>query len=89
MLTESTATDCTDYYQRGFTKDGVYTIQLQPSGQQVTVYCELSTGGWTRISRRDDGSENFYRNWNDTKYGFGDKASEHWLGIEHWLNIEH
>ena len=37
------------------------------------------------IQRRGDFGEtrmNFYRNWNDYKYGFGDHHREFWLGNE-------
>ena len=32
------------------------------------------------IQKRFDGVENFYRDWNDYKYGFGNKTGEYWLG---------
>ena len=42
----------------------------------------MTSGGWTRIHHRSDGSVNFYRLWDEYKAGFGEPNAEHWLGNE-------
>jgi len=62
---------------------GAYNIY--PSlDDKMQVYCDMETdnGGWIVIQRRQDGSEDFYRNWQDYVDGFGDVNGEYWLGLE-------
>ncbi|KAH8249361.1 hypothetical protein KR032_008851, partial [Drosophila birchii] len=38
-------------------------------------------GGWTIILRRTDGSEDFYREWNEYEKGFGRADGEYFVGL--------
>ena len=54
------------------------------SNDTLTVVCDLKTldGGWTIIQRRQDGTENFYRNLTEYVEGFGNLNGEFFIGLE-------
>ncbi|KAF5278111.1 hypothetical protein FQR65_LT03627 [Abscondita terminalis] len=79
---------CVDLLNAGMRQSGVYYLQIRGTTYWfLKVYCEqeVADGGWTLIQRRDDFGdprENFNRDWNDYKNGFGDPNKEFWLGNE-------
>ncbi|XP_018569894.1 angiopoietin-2-like isoform X2 [Anoplophora glabripennis] len=79
---------CVDLLNAGMRNSGVYYLQIRGTTYWfLKVFCEqdIADGGWTVIQRRDDFGnprENFNRDWNDYKNGFGDPAKEFWLGNE-------
>ncbi|XP_066154859.1 microfibril-associated glycoprotein 4-like [Euwallacea fornicatus] len=62
----------------------VYLVQPKNSSEPFMVFCEMDfmEGGWLTIHNRFAGEQEFYRDWQDYKWGFGNIAAEHWLGLE-------
>uniref|UniRef100_A0A8C8RH92 Fibrinogen C-terminal domain-containing protein n=1 Tax=Pelusios castaneus TaxID=367368 RepID=A0A8C8RH92_9SAUR len=81
MLCKRGAKNCKELLSRGHTLSGWYTIYLHDCNA-VTVLCDMDMdgGGWMVFQRRMDGSVNFFRDWNSYKRGFGNLATEFWLG---------
>ncbi|XP_059179597.1 angiopoietin-related protein 7-like [Physella acuta] len=63
---------------------GQMTVKLSES---KLALCDTKTdgGGWIVIQRRVKGDENFTRNWDDYKNGFGSLAGDYWLGND-WIS---
>ncbi|XP_062928237.1 fibrinogen-like 2a [Mobula hypostoma] len=80
--------DCSDLYEQGVEKSGVYEIAHCPN-KTFQVYCEMESlkGGWIVLQSRKDGSVDFNRTWTDYKNGFGNLSTEFWLGNDkiHYL----
>ncbi|XP_069159847.1 angiopoietin-4-like [Procambarus clarkii] len=84
---ETTPKDCADLYRQGERLDGVYFIKPDREGRLVSAWCDMTTdgGGWTVLLRRDNNvvpAVNFARDWEAYKTGFGNAATEYWLGTE-------
>ncbi|XP_034473215.1 fibrinogen-like protein 1 [Drosophila innubila] len=61
----------------------VYMFKV-PGIEHFPIPCDstLAGSGWTVIQRRQDGTENFNRNWTDYRMGFGDLRNEFFIGLE-------
>ncbi|XP_074495792.1 fibrinogen C domain-containing protein 1-like isoform X1 [Sebastes fasciatus] len=81
--------DCSDVLASGVSQDGVYSVFPTHDPDGFMVYCDMSTdgGGWTVIQRREDGSVNFFRDWDAYRDGFGRTTGEHWLGLQRMSSL--
>ncbi|XP_070181179.1 uncharacterized protein [Littorina saxatilis] len=81
--------DCYDLYKIAptQTRNGAYKIFVKGLNLYVSVFCDMKGGGWTLLMKREDGSLDFYRGWDDYVNGFGTPFSEHYVGNEviHYL----
>jgi len=78
------ARDCSEAMAMGAGQSGIQQIRPLKSSTPFFVQCDMETrgGGWTVIHNRVDGVVNFMRNWLDYKHGFGNLATEFWMGLE-------
>ncbi|KAK7940469.1 hypothetical protein WMY93_003795 [Mugilogobius chulae] len=78
--------DCSDRYDKGYGRSGIYTIYPAGPVSPVQVFCDMDEASegtkWTVIQRRQDGTVHFYRGWDQYKAGFGQASGEYWLGLE-------
>lgn len=74
--------DCSEL--PGGSNSRVYRIYPDPISNGVKVYCDMDTdgGNWTVFQRRQDGSVDFYKAWHAYRDGFGDVATDYWMGNE-------
>jgi hypothetical protein len=77
---------CTAYYAQGYRTDGIYTIE--PGYYLLTVYCDMTNGGWTVIDpNRDSDWAYYFYGWNSYAngliYGKGVSCSSwrDWFGL--------
>lgn len=77
--------NCKEIQESGQPMSGIYRIQPEHADKPFMAVCDLQTrgGGWTVIQNRFDGTQDFYQNWHDYKYGFGNLGGEFWLGLDH------
>ncbi|GBO43623.1 Techylectin-5A, partial [Araneus ventricosus] len=89
IISDENIRDCSEVLASGRNESGVYTIwPKEPSttGKPLQVYCDMETdgGGWTVIQRRGKFpvQQDFYKDWESYKNGFGNITQEFWLGNE-------
>ena len=81
--TPSVRKNCADVFKSGDKISGVYKIDPDGLGE-FEVFCDQATagGGWTVFQKRQNGSVDFFRPWDDYKRGFGNLNGEFWLGLD-------
>ncbi|XP_033845370.2 angiopoietin-related protein 2 [Periophthalmus magnuspinnatus] len=81
--------DCLQALDNGYTVSGMYLLKPENANKLMQAWCDMrhDPGGWTIILRRQDGSVNFFRNWETYKQGFGNINGEYWLGLENIYSL--
>ncbi|KAK2143080.1 hypothetical protein LSH36_879g00006 [Paralvinella palmiformis] len=71
--------DCSDITDA---VSGIYRVNImnRTAPPYNNVYCDMETdgGGWTVLLRRQDGTIDFNKDWEDYKHGFGSPKGEFW-----------
>uniref|UniRef100_A0A8C5AD26 Tenascin C n=1 Tax=Gadus morhua TaxID=8049 RepID=A0A8C5AD26_GADMO len=76
--------DCAQVLLNGEESSGLHTVYLGGDENQPTqAYCDMTTdqGGWLVFLRRQNGKQEFFRNWRNYTAGFGNMEEEFWLGL--------
>jgi len=89
-ITAENPINCQDALLRRITNkagnmgSGVWTIEPKDGKGAFDVWCDQETdgGGWIVFQKRQDGTVEFYRGWNEYVNGFGNPSGEYWLGLE-------
>ncbi|XP_021269641.1 tenascin isoform X3 [Numida meleagris] len=82
--------DCSQALLNGEVTSGLYTIYLNGDRTQpLQVFCDMAEdgGGWIVFLRRQNGKEDFYKNWKNYVAGFGDPKDEFWIGLDNLHKI--
>ncbi|XP_026716233.1 tenascin isoform X2 [Athene cunicularia] len=82
--------DCSQALLNGETASGLYTVYVNgDKAQPLQVFCDMDEdgGGWIVFLRRQNGKEDFYKNWKTYVTGFGDPKDEFWIGLENLHKI--
>ncbi|XP_053551450.1 tenascin [Bombina bombina] len=83
--------DCAQALLNGETASGMYTIYVNGEKSQPSeVYCDMIEDVWWDglvFLRRQDGSEDFNRNWRTYVAGFGNTDNEFFMGLENLHKI--
>ncbi|NXI85995.1 TENA protein, partial [Rhipidura dahli] len=82
--------DCSQALLNGEATSGLYNIYLNgDKAQPLQVFCDMGEdgGGWIVFLRRQNGKQDFYKNWNTYVAGFGDPEDEFWIGLENLHKI--
>ena len=75
-----TPQDCREVYNRGCTREGIYTVDPGcPNQKPFQAYC---SSGYTVFQRRRNGDVDFNQTWEGYKNGFGTLKWEFWMGLQ-------